>query len=126
MQGEYAATAGYHSANDAVSHTEDQMDESTIGELANLATSTAEDRRVVASMTQADARLAKQLEEKSTELRDSRHSSINNTVQSAATAASTRLPTLISGHMVSNLAELTQVSGTKHKKRPQNGGHSRE
>jgi hypothetical protein len=43
MQGESAATAGYHSANAAVGHTEDQMDEATIGALANLATETAED-----------------------------------------------------------------------------------
>jgi hypothetical protein len=29
MQGESAATAGYHSANDAVTHNEDQMAEAT-------------------------------------------------------------------------------------------------
>jgi hypothetical protein len=40
MQGESAATAGYHSENAAVSHNEDQMAEATIGELANLATAT--------------------------------------------------------------------------------------
>jgi hypothetical protein len=39
MQGESAATAGYHSANTVVTHNEDQMAEETIGELANLATS---------------------------------------------------------------------------------------
>jgi hypothetical protein len=43
MQEESAATAGYHSANDAVAHNEDQMAEATIGALANLATSTASD-----------------------------------------------------------------------------------
>jgi hypothetical protein len=43
MQGESADTAGYHSANAAISQNEDQMDESTIGSLANLATATAED-----------------------------------------------------------------------------------
>jgi hypothetical protein len=43
MQGEYAATAGYHSSNAAVGHTEDQMAEATIGALANLATATSAD-----------------------------------------------------------------------------------
>jgi hypothetical protein len=62
MQGESAATSGYLSANAAVSHNEDQMDEATIGALANLATATATDRGVVAALTQAHARLAKQLE----------------------------------------------------------------
>jgi hypothetical protein len=70
MQGESAATAGYHSANAAVAHNEDQMAEATIGALANLATATAADRGVVADLTQANARLAKQLEENSNELRE--------------------------------------------------------
>jgi hypothetical protein len=59
MQGKSAATAGYHSANSAVSHTEDQMYEATIGALANLAMATASDRGVVAALTQANARLVK-------------------------------------------------------------------
>jgi hypothetical protein len=70
MQGESAATAGYHSANVAVTNNEDQMDEATIGALANLATATAADRGVVAALTQANSRLAKQLEDNSTELRE--------------------------------------------------------
>jgi hypothetical protein len=70
MQGEYAATAGYHSENSAVAHTEDQMAEETIGALANLTTATAADRGVVAALTQDNARLAKQLEENSNELRE--------------------------------------------------------
>jgi hypothetical protein len=70
MQGESAATAGYHSANAAVSHTEYQMAEGTIGALANLATATAADRGVVAALTQANARLANQLEDNSNELRE--------------------------------------------------------
>jgi hypothetical protein len=69
MQGESAATLGYHSANATVSHNEDQMAESTIGALSNLATATA-DRCIVAALTQANARLAKQLEENSNELRE--------------------------------------------------------
>jgi hypothetical protein len=70
MQGESAATAGYHSANAAISHTKDQMVEATIGALANLATATAADRGVVAALTQANARLVKQLEDNSNELRE--------------------------------------------------------
>jgi hypothetical protein len=70
MQGESAATAGYHSANAAVGQTEDQMAEATIGALANLATATAADRGVVAALTQANARLVKQLEDNSHELRE--------------------------------------------------------
>jgi hypothetical protein len=70
MQGESAATAGYHSANTAVTHNEDQMDEATIGAFANLATATAEDRGVVAALTQSNSRLAKQLEDNSNELRE--------------------------------------------------------
>jgi hypothetical protein len=70
MKGESAATAGYHSANAAVTHNQDQMVEATIGALANLATATAADRGVVAALTQTNSRLAKQLEENSTELRE--------------------------------------------------------
>jgi hypothetical protein len=70
MQGESAATAGYHSANDTVSHNEDHMAEATIGALSNLATSTAADRGVVAAHTQTNSRLAKQLEDNSNELRE--------------------------------------------------------
>jgi hypothetical protein len=70
MQGESAATAGYHSANAAVTHNEDQMAEATIGALSNLATATASAIGVVAALTQANSRLAKQLEENSAELRE--------------------------------------------------------
>jgi hypothetical protein len=68
MQGESAATAGYHSANAAVGQTEDQLAEATIGALANLAMATAADRGVVATLTEANARLVKQLEDNSNEL----------------------------------------------------------
>jgi hypothetical protein len=70
MQGESAATAGHHSANATVTQNEDQMAEATIGALANLATATAADRDVVDALTQANSRLAKQLEENSSELRE--------------------------------------------------------
>jgi hypothetical protein len=69
MQGESAATAGYHSANADMTQNEDNMAEATIGALANLAAATASDRGVVAALTQANSRLAKQLEENSSELR---------------------------------------------------------
>jgi hypothetical protein len=46
------------------------MAEATIGSLANLATSTAADRGVVTALTQANSRLAKQLEDNSTKLRE--------------------------------------------------------
>jgi hypothetical protein len=70
MQGESAATTGYHSANASVTQTEDQMAEATIGALANLETATAADRGVVGALTQENSRLAKQLEDHSSELRE--------------------------------------------------------
>jgi hypothetical protein len=70
MQGESAATAGYHYANAAMTQNEDQMSEATIGALSNLATANASDRGVVAALTQANFRLAKQLEDNSSELRE--------------------------------------------------------
>jgi hypothetical protein len=69
MQSESATTAGYHSANAAVGQTEDQVAEATIGALANIATATAADRGVVATLTEANVRLVKQLEDNSNELR---------------------------------------------------------
>jgi hypothetical protein len=70
MQGESAATAGCKSVNAAVTHNEDQMAEATIRAFENLAPATAVDRGVVAALTQANSRLANQLEENSTELRE--------------------------------------------------------
>jgi hypothetical protein len=70
IQGEFAATAGYHSANAAVTQNEDQMAEATIVALSNLATATASDKGSVAALTQANSRLAKQLEDNSSELRE--------------------------------------------------------
>jgi hypothetical protein len=70
LQGESAATAGYHSENAAVGHTEDQMAEATIGALSNLAMATTTDRGVVAALTQANASIVKQPEDKSNELRE--------------------------------------------------------
>jgi hypothetical protein len=70
IQGESAATAGCHSTNAAVCQNEDHMAESNIGALSNLATATAADRGMVAALTQANSRLAKQLEDNSNELRE--------------------------------------------------------
>jgi phage shock protein A len=70
MQGESAATSGYHSANAAVEQTEEKMAEATIGAQSNPATATAADRGVVATLTAANARLVKQLEDNSNELRE--------------------------------------------------------
>jgi hypothetical protein len=46
------------------------MAEATIGALSNLVTATAADRGVVATLTDANARLAKKLEDNSNELRE--------------------------------------------------------
>jgi hypothetical protein len=70
MQVESAATSVYHSANANVTQNEYQMAKAMIGALANLAAATAADRGVVAALTQANSRLAKQLEDNSTELRE--------------------------------------------------------
>jgi hypothetical protein len=70
MQGESAATAGYHYYNAAVGQNEDQMVEATIGALDNLATATAADRGMVETLTEVNARLVKQLEDNSNELRE--------------------------------------------------------
>jgi hypothetical protein len=70
MQGASAATSGYHAINANMGQSEEQMAEATIGALANLATATAADRGVVTTLTEANARLAKQLEDKSNKLRE--------------------------------------------------------
>jgi hypothetical protein len=70
MQGGDTAHAGFHSANAAMTQSEDHMVEATIGALANLATATAADRGVVAALPQANSRLVKQLEETTSELRE--------------------------------------------------------
>jgi hypothetical protein len=46
------------------------MAEATIGALSNLATATATDRGVVATLTEANSRLAKQLEDRSKKLKE--------------------------------------------------------
>jgi hypothetical protein len=58
-RGGSAAKSGYRAANEAVAQTEDQMAEATICALANLETTTATNRSVVATFTEANSRLAK-------------------------------------------------------------------
>jgi hypothetical protein len=53
-----------------VGQTEDHMAEATIGSLDNLATATAMDRGVVETWAEANSRLARQLEERSNELKE--------------------------------------------------------
>jgi hypothetical protein len=53
-----------------VGQTEEQMTESTIVALANLATATAAGHGIVSTLTEANAHLAKQLEDNSNELRE--------------------------------------------------------
>jgi hypothetical protein len=70
MQGGSAVTSVYHSANAAVGKTEDQMAQAIIGALSNLATSSAADRGILATLTEANARLSNQREDNSNELRE--------------------------------------------------------
>jgi hypothetical protein len=110
MKGETAANSGFHSANAVVTQTEDHMDEATIGALANLATATAADRGVVAALTQANARLFKQLEETSSELRELRALHHQERRYRRAQEISTQLQTITSGLMATRWAGLTQAS----------------
>jgi hypothetical protein len=59
MQGETVGAQGY--ANAAVAQPEDDLAEQAMGSFANIATVTAVDRGVVAQLTEANSRLAKQL-----------------------------------------------------------------
>jgi phage shock protein A len=110
MQGESAATAGYHSANAAVNQNEDQMAESTIGALANLATATAADRGVVAALTLANSCLKKQLEDTSTELRELKALLIRNGVTVRAQKSSTHRQVIIVGHVATMLVRHTRAA----------------
>jgi hypothetical protein len=70
MKGELTATPWYHATHDAVGQTEDKTAQATIGALATLATEMATDRGFVATLTEANSRLAKQLEDNARKLRD--------------------------------------------------------
>jgi hypothetical protein len=60
MQGETMGAQGY--SNSAVAQYEDDLEEQALGAFANLATATAVDQGVVAQLTEAKSRFAKQLE----------------------------------------------------------------
>jgi hypothetical protein len=69
MQGETIGAQAF--ANSAVTHaSEDDLTEQAFGAFANLATATAVDRNVVAQLTEANSRLAKQLEDNATSLKE--------------------------------------------------------
>jgi hypothetical protein len=110
MQGEYAATSGYHSANTAVGQTEYQMDEATIGALANLATATASDRGMVAALTQPMPILSSSSRTTQKSCGNSKLESRRNELKSVAKAVSTLLPAIIAGRMDIKLVTLTRVS----------------
>jgi hypothetical protein len=69
IQGETIGAQAF--ANSAVTQaSEDDLAEQALGEFANLATATAVDRNVVAQLTEANSRLAKQLEDNDTSLKE--------------------------------------------------------
>jgi hypothetical protein len=69
MQGETVGAQGF--ANAAVTQaSEDDLAEQASGDFANLATSTAVDQNIVAQLTQANSRLANQLEDNATSLKE--------------------------------------------------------
>jgi hypothetical protein len=69
MQGETVGYQGF--ANAAFTQTsEDDLAEQDLGAFANLATATAVDRSVLAQLTEANSRLAKQLEDNATSLKE--------------------------------------------------------
>jgi hypothetical protein len=68
MQGESAETSGY--ANAAVAQPDEDLAEAAIDVFANLASATAVDRSILATFTEANARLVKQLEESAQALKE--------------------------------------------------------
>jgi hypothetical protein len=109
MQGESDTTAGYHSSNADVGQTEDQLAEATIRALDNLATATAADRGVVAALTEANARLVKQLEENSNELLELKALIKKERIEKRGQHSFNPPPTISVGRMGIKLATLTQV-----------------
>jgi hypothetical protein len=68
MQGESAATSGY--ANADVAQPDEDLAEAAIDAFANLASATAVDRSIVATLTEANNRLVKKLEESARALKE--------------------------------------------------------
>jgi hypothetical protein len=117
MQGESDATDGCHSANADVGQTEDQMAEATIGELANLSTTTPLDRGMVTALTQANARLFKQLEDNSNELWELKALIKKERTESLANTVSTILQEIIDGRMDTKLVTLAHLSPVNSRSR---------
>jgi hypothetical protein len=111
MQGESADTAGYHSANAAFTHNEDQMAEATIQALANLATATAADRGVMCWQLSHRSNPVLPISWRTTQLScgNSRLYSRRNVVKSVANAASTPHPAITVGRMDTQLVLVPQV-----------------
>jgi hypothetical protein len=86
-----------------MTHNEDQMAEATIGALANLATTNAVDRGVIAALTQANSLLAKQLDDNSSELRELKALLNQERRDKRAQELSTHLQAVTVGHMVTRL-----------------------
>jgi hypothetical protein len=85
------------------------MAEATIGALANLATATAANRGVVATLTEANARLVKQLEDNSNELRELKALIKKKIFEKEANAVSIHHQTTIAGITATKSPPLTQV-----------------
>jgi hypothetical protein len=75
------------------------MSEATIGALANLATATAVDRGVAATLTEANARLVKQLKDNSNELRELNALIKKERFENVDNASLIHHQTVIPGHM---------------------------
>jgi hypothetical protein len=86
------------------------MAEATIGALTNLATATPADRGVVAALTQANARLTKQLEDNSAELWELRALLHKNDVRSVAKELLTHHKVITAGSMATKLEALARAS----------------
>jgi hypothetical protein len=71
MQGESAATYGYENAD--VAQPEGDLSKAAIDAFSNLATATAVDCGIVATLADANSRLAKELEESAQALKEIRY-----------------------------------------------------
>jgi hypothetical protein len=90
-----------------VGQTEDQMDESTIGALANLATAIVTYRGILATLTEANARLAKQLEVRSNELKEFKVLLKKIKLEERVREHATLIRKIIVGHMDTGWQEST-------------------
>jgi hypothetical protein len=86
------------------------MADATIGALANLATATATDRGVIATWTEANARLAKQLEDNASELRELKALLKKKELKEEGNSLKTLPQTITAGLMVTRWPTLTPIS----------------